>query len=162
MQRIMAAVEKARASGAQLVTGGQRASGPDLGRGYFIEPTVFAHVDNRSELAQEEIFGPVLAAIPFETEEEAIAIANDSRYGLAAGIWSRDIGRVMRVSRSLQAGSIWVNTYRALAAQAPFGGFKESGIGRERGEAGLREYLTTKNVMIDFSDVERDPFAIRN
>jgi acyl-CoA reductase-like NAD-dependent aldehyde dehydrogenase len=162
MQRIIAAVEKARSSGARLVTGGQRASGPDLGRGYFIEPTVFGDVDNRSELAQEEIFGPVLAAIPFETEEEAIAIANDSRYGLAAGIWSRDIGRVMRVSRSLQAGSIWVNTYRALAAQAPFGGFKESGIGRERGEAGLREYLTSKNVMIDFSDAERDPFAIRN
>ena len=89
-------------------------------------------------------------------------MANDSRYGLAAGIWSRDIGRVMRVSRALQAGSIWVNTYRAVAAQAPFGGFKESGIGRERGEAGLREYLTTKNVMIDFSDAERDPFAIRS
>ncbi len=161
-RRILDAIDSAKASGARLVTGGRRASGPRLEGGYFVEPTVFADVGNQSHLAQEEIFGPVLAAIPFDTEAEAIAMANDSRYGLAAGIWSRDIGRVMRVSRALQAGSIWVNTYRAVAAQAPFGGFKESGIGRERGEAGLREYLTTKNVMIDFSDAERDPFAIRS
>jgi len=161
-RRILAAIDAARASGARLVTGGRRAVGPGLETGYFIEPTVFADVKNDSQLAQEEIFGPVLAVIPFDTEAEAIAIANDTRYGLAAGIWSRDIARVMRVSRAVQAGSVWVNTYRALAAQAPFGGFKESGIGRERGEAGLLEYLTTKNVMIDFSDAERDPFAIRN
>jgi len=161
-RRILDAIEGARASGARLVVGGGRATGPSLDSGYFIQPTVFADVDNRSELAQEEIFGPVLAVIPFDTEEEAIAMANDSRYGLAAGIWSRDISRVMRVSREIQAGSVWVNTYRAVAAQAPFGGFKESGIGRERGEAGLREYLTTKNVMIDFSNAERDPFAIKS
>nr|WP_218135198.1 aldehyde dehydrogenase [Variovorax sp. YR216] len=161
-RRILAAIEEARASGARLVTGGRRATGPGLESGYFIEPTVFADVRNESRLAQEEIFGPVLAIIPFDTEAEAIAMANDSRFGLAAGIWSNDISRVLRVSRAVQAGSVWVNTYRALAAQAPFGGFKESGIGRERGEAGLLEYLTTKNVMIDFSDAERDPFAIKN
>ena len=123
---------------------------------------MFADVSNESRLAQEEIFGPVLAIIPFDTEDEAIALANDSRFGLATGIWSRDISRVLRVSRGVLAGSVWVNTYRALAAQAPFGGFKDSGIGRERGEAGLFEYLTTKNVMVDFSDAERDPFAIKN
>ncbi|HSV81764.1 MAG TPA: aldehyde dehydrogenase [Ramlibacter sp.] len=161
-RRILAAIEAAKASGARLVTGGRRAVGSGLETGFFIEPTVFADVHNSSALAQEEIFGPVLAVIPFDTEAEAINIANDSRYGLAAGIWSRDIARVMRVSRAIRAGSVWVNTYRALAAQAPFGGFKESGIGRERGEAGLYEYLTTKNVMIDFSDAERDPFAIKN
>ena len=161
-RRILGAIEGAKASGARLVTGGGRAVGANLDSGYFIQPTVFADVSNRSELAQEEIFGPVLAIIPFETEAEAIALANDSRFGLAAGIWSNDISRVMRVSREIQAGSIWVNTYRAVAAQAPFGGFKESGIGRERGEAGLREYLTTKNVMIDFSNAERDPFAIKS
>ncbi|RKP57902.1 aldehyde dehydrogenase [Pararobbsia silviterrae] len=159
--RILAAIEAAKRAGGRLVTGGGRAQGPGLTQGFFIEPTIFADIDNRSELAQEEIFGPVLAIIPFDTEQEAVAIANDSRYGLAAGIWSRDISRVMRVSKALQCGSVWVNTYRALAAQAPFGGFKESGIGRERGEAGLREYLTTKNVMIDYSDGVRDPFAIR-
>lgn len=160
-RRILAAIEAAKAAGGRLVCGGKRATGTNLDQGYFIEPTIFADVDNRSELAQEEIFGPVLAIIPFDTEAEAIAIANDTRYGLAAGIWSRDISRVMRVSKAIQAGSVWVNTYRALAAQAPFGGFKESGIGRERGEAGLHEYMTTKNVMIDYSDAVRDPFAIR-
>jgi aldehyde dehydrogenase (NAD+) len=160
-RRILAAIDAAKDAGGRLVTGGKRASGPGLDQGYFIEPTIFADIDNRSELAQEEIFGPVLAIIPFDTEAEAIAIANDTRYGLAAGIWSRDISRVMRVSKAIQAGSVWVNTYRALAAQAPFGGFKESGIGRERGEAGLHEYMTTKNVMIDYSDGVRDPFAIR-
>jgi aldehyde dehydrogenase (NAD+) len=161
-RRILTAIEEAKAAGARLVTGGRRATGPGLESGYFVEPTVFADVSNESRLAQEEIFGPVLAIIPFDTEDEAIALANDSRFGLAAGIWSRDISRVLRVSRGVLAGSIWVNTYRALAAQAPFGGFKESGIGRERGEAGLFEYLTTKNVMVDFSDAERDPFAIKN
>lgn len=160
-RRILAAIEQAREAGARLVTGGRRAEGAGLGQGYFIEPTIFTDVDNGSQLAQEEIFGPVLAIIPFDTEDEAVRLANDSRYGLAAGLWSRDLSRVMRVSRQLQCGSVWVNTYRAIAAQAPFGGFKESGIGRERGEAGLREYLTTRNVMIDFSDEVRDPFAIR-
>jgi acyl-CoA reductase-like NAD-dependent aldehyde dehydrogenase len=116
-------------------------------------------VDNRSALAQEEIFGPVLAIIPFETEEQAVAIANDTRYGLASGIWSRDVGRILRVSRALEAGTVWVNTYRVASAQAPFGGVKESGFGRERGEAALREFLTYKNVMIDYSGAERDPFA---
>ncbi|WP_353191634.1 aldehyde dehydrogenase [Pandoraea pnomenusa] len=160
-RRILAAIDAAKDAGGRLICGGKRATGPGLDQGYFIEPTIFADVNNRSELAQEEIFGPVLAIIPFDTEAEAIAIANDTRYGLAAGIWSRDISRVMRVSKAIQAGSVWVNTYRALAAQAPFGGFKESGIGRERGEAGLHEYMTTKNVMIDYSDAVRDPFAIR-
>jgi acyl-CoA reductase-like NAD-dependent aldehyde dehydrogenase len=160
-RRILAAIDDAKAAGARLVAGGGRAQGPHLGEGFFIEPTIFSDVDNRSHLAQEEIFGPVLAIIPFDTEDEAIRLANDSRYGLAAGIWSRDLGRVMRVSRAMQCGSVWVNTYRAVAAQVPFGGFKESGIGRERGEAGLHEYMTTRNVMIDFSDEVRDPFAIR-
>lgn len=161
MQRILDAIESAKTAGARLVTGGSRANGTGLDKGFFIEPTVFSNVSNESHLAQEEIFGPVLAAIPFDTEEEAIAIANNSRYGLAAGIWSQNISRVMRVSREVQAGSVWVNTYRAVAAQAPFGGFKESGIGRERGEAGLREFMTTKNVMIDFSNAERDPFSAK-
>ncbi|OWT75526.1 carnitine dehydratase [Achromobacter sp. HZ28] len=160
-RRILAAIDSAKEAGARLVTGGGRAQGEGLGEGYFIQPTIFSDVDNASHLAQEEIFGPVLAIIPFDTEEEAIRLANDSRYGLAAGLWTRDLARAMRVSRSLLAGSVWVNTYRALAAGAPFGGFKESGIGRERGEAGLREYLTTRNVMIDYSTEVRDPFAIR-
>src|SRR5690606_11583253 len=159
--RILRTIQNAQNAGAKLVCGGRRAEGEGLERGYFIEPTIFTDVDNSSELAQDEIFGPVLAVIPFDTEEEAIRLANDSRYGLAAGLWTRDLARAMRVSRCMQAGSVWVNTYRAIAAQVPFGGFKQSGIGRERGEAGLREYLTTRNVMIDYSEAVRDPFAIR-
>jgi len=159
--RILATINRAQEAGAILACGGRRASGPGLETGYFIEPTIFVEVNNDSDLAQEEIFGPVLAVIPFDTEEEAIRLANGTRYGLAAGIWTRDLSRAMRVSRVMQAGSVWVNTYRAVAAQAPFGGFKQSGIGRERGEAGLHEYLTTRNVMIDFSEGVRDPFAIR-
>lgn len=160
-RRILDAIETARSAGARLVCGGGRARGPGLESGYFIEPTIFADVDNASHLAQEEIFGPVLAIIPFDTEDDAIRMANDSRYGLASGLWTRDLNRALRVSRAMQSGTVWVNTYRALGAQAPFGGFKESGIGRERGEAGLKEYLTTRNVMIDYSNDVRDPFAIR-
>lgn len=159
--RILATMDRAQTAGARLMCGGKRAEGAGLERGYFIEPTIFADVDNVSDLAQEEIFGPVLAVIPFDTEADAIRMANGTRYGLAAGLWTRDLNRALRVSRAMRAGSVWVNTYRAIAAQVPFGGFKESGIGRERGEAGLREYLTTRNVMFDFSEEVRDPFAIR-
>jgi len=159
--RIMEYIASAKAEGARLMTGGERATGPDLGNGLFVQPTVFADVRNDMRLAQEEIFGPVLAVIPFETEEEAIAVGNDTKYGLASGIWTRDISRAHRVTRALQSGMVWVNTYRAVAAQIPFGGVKDSGFGRERGEEGLMEFLVPKNVMINFSEEERDPFAIQ-
>jgi aldehyde dehydrogenase (NAD+) len=161
-RRILECIARAKGEGARLVTGGNAARGPGLENGFFVEPTVFADVNNNMDLAREEVFGPVLAVIPFDTEEEAISIANDSRYGLAAGVWTESLPRAMRVTRALQAGQIWVNTYRALAVQAPFGGFKESGFGREKGEQALGEFLATKNVMIDFSGDRRDPFAIRS
>lgn len=161
-RRILACIERALTEGARLVAGGHAARGQGLEHGFFIEPTIFADVHNTMDLAREEVFGPVLAVIPFDTEEEAIQIANDSRYGLAAGVWTESLPRAMRVTRALQAGQIWVNTYRALAVQAPFGGFKESGFGREKGEQALNEFLATKNVMIDFSGEARDPFAIRS
>ena len=160
-ERIMGFIASAKAEGARLMTGGERATGAELGRGLFVQPTVFADVRNDMKIAQEEIFGPVLAVIPFDTEEEAIAIGNDTRYGLASGIWTQDINRVQRVSRALRTGMVWVNTYRAVATQMPFGGVKDSGFGRERGQEGLMEFLTTKNVMINFSEEERDPFAIQ-
>jgi acyl-CoA reductase-like NAD-dependent aldehyde dehydrogenase len=99
--------------------------------------------------------------IPFDTEEEAIAIANDSSYGLAAGLWTSDLSRTLRMTRELRVGQVWVNTYRSLAVQAPFGGTKESGFGREKGEAALDEFLSPKNVMIDFSGEDSDPFAVK-
>lgn len=159
--RIMSCIDGATRSGAKLLTGGKAAQGANLGRGFFIEPTIFGDVTNQMEVAREEIFGPVLSIIPFDTEEEAIAIGNDSNYGLAAGIWTSNVSRAMRVSREINAGMVWVNTYRAAAVQAPFGGVKDSGFGRERGEEALDAYTSTKNVMINFSEEERDPFSIK-
>jgi len=160
-QRILGAIAQARQDGAQLVTGGAAATEGALAGGYFVQPTIFDHVRNDMRIAREEVFGPVLSVIPFDTEEDAIAIANDSPYGLAAGIWTNDLSRTLRMTRELRAGQIWVNTYRSLAVQAPFGGVKESGFGREKGEAALDEYLTSKNVMIDFSGEDADPFAVK-
>lgn len=159
--RIIASIEAAKAEGATLATGGKPASGENLSNGFFIEPTIFIDVRNDMTIAQEEVFGPVLSIIPFDTEEEAIAIGNDTKYGLAAGVWTTDLNRAMRVSREIRAGTVWVNTYRAVAVQAPFGGFKDSGFGRERGEIALDEFTNTRNVMIDFSNEERDPFALK-
>ena len=159
--RILKSIEGAANDGARLLTGGGRARGAGLQKGFFIEPTIFGDVDNAMPIAQEEIFGPVLSIIPFDTEEEAVAIANQSKYGLASGVWTTNLARALRVSREIHSGMVWVNTYRALAVMAPFGGVKDSGFGRERGEAALNEYISVKNVMIDFSDAERDPFALK-
>ena len=159
--RILKSIEGAANDGARLLTGGGRARGAGLQKGFFIEPTIFGDVDNAMPIAQEEVFGPVLSIIPFDTEEEAVAIANQSKYGLASGVWTTNLARALRVSREIHSGMVWVNTYRALAVMAPFGGVKDSGFGRERGEAALGEYISVKNVMIDFSDAERDPFALK-
>jgi aldehyde dehydrogenase (NAD+) len=160
-QRILQSIENAKREGATLATGGRAASGPGLDNGFFIEPTIFTHVDNAMTLAQEEVFGPVLSIIPFDSEDDAIRIGNDTRYGLASGIWTTNLSRALRVSREIHAGTVWVNTYRAASVMAPFGGYKESGFGRERGVVAMEEFLQTKNVMIDFSDEERDPFALK-
>ncbi|WP_323010552.1 aldehyde dehydrogenase family protein [Paracoccus sp. (in: a-proteobacteria)] len=160
-KRILGKIDAAKAEGATIVTGGKAASGDGLEKGFFIEPTIFRDVSNKSELAQEEVFGPVLAVIPFDTEEEAVAIANDTKYGLASGVWTTNLSRAMRMVRAINAGTVWVNTYRAAQVMAPFGGFKDSGFGKERGVMALEEFLQTKNVMIDFSLEERDPFALK-
>jgi len=160
-RRILSMIDAARAEGARLVAGGGPATGTRLGRGLFVQPTIFADVDNAMTIAQEEVFGPVLSVIPFDSEQQAVEIANATRYGLASGVWTRDLARALRVSKAIQAGTVWVNTYRAIACQSPFGGTKQSGFGRERGEAALDEFTAYKNVMIDYSDTLRDPFSIK-
>lgn len=159
--RILQFIDRARKEGATLVTGGEPARGDDLGKGLFIQPTIFADVHNTMHIAQEEIFGPVLSIIPFDDEDEAVSIGNDSPYGLASGVWTNDLSRAMRMMRAMHTGVVWVNTYRASAPQAPFGGMKNSGFGRERGLQGLLEFTTTKTIMLDYSAETRDPFAMK-
>ena len=134
--------------GATLATGGRRLDGA----GYYYEPTIFVNVDNSMRIAQEEIFGPVLVVIPFDTEEEAIRIANDTIYGLAGAVWTKDVTRAMRVIKAMRAGITWVNTYHPTYSEAPWGGYKQSGIGRELGSYGLDEYTEVKQINIDLTD----------
>ncbi len=135
---------------ARLCAGGGRPSG--FGKGYYVEPTVFCDVDNNARIAREEIFGPVAAVIPFENEAEAIRIANDSHYGLAAAVWSRDIFRAFRVVKAMRAGVVWVNTMQPTYVEAPWGGYKQSGYGRELGPWGIEEYLETKQVFVNLDE----------
>lgn len=160
-EKILGYIDVARKEGARLVMGGGKATRPECGTGRFIEPTIFADVDNRMRIAQEEVFGPVLSVIPFRDEDEAVQIANDTRFGLGSGVWTSDIGRAIRMSERIKAGTVWVNTYRAVSYMTPFGGYKDSGIGRENGAEAIEAYLQTKSVWLNVGAVTGNPFVMR-
>ncbi|MGN7285853.1 aldehyde dehydrogenase [Shouchella rhizosphaerae] len=160
LERIQSFVEKGIKEGGKLLCGGKK---PDyLARGYFYEPTIFEFRDHASEITTEEIFGPVLCIMPFSSEEEAIELANHTNYALAAGIWVGDIGRAHRVSKEIEAGIVWINTYRSISPLAPIGGFKNSGYGREGGIESILEYTQIKTVWVNTStEPMPDPFIMR-
>ncbi|HEY1760010.1 MAG TPA: aldehyde dehydrogenase family protein [Bryobacteraceae bacterium] len=142
--KIMGYIDSGRSEGAKLVCGGERVGN----RGYFVQPTVFADVQDHMKIAEEEIFGPVMSVIPFKSLDEVIARANRTNYGLAAAVWTRDIQKALAISNNVRAGTVWVNCYNVLDTRAPFGGFKQSGIGRELGEYGLQQYTEVKTVTV--------------
>jgi acyl-CoA reductase-like NAD-dependent aldehyde dehydrogenase len=159
--KVLSYIEIAKAEGARLLLGGGPADDKACGSGWFVQPTIFGDVDNRMRIAQEEVFGPVLSIIRFTDEDDAVRIANDVRFGLGSGVWTQDMGRAFRMSERLQAGMVWVNTYRAVSFMSPFGGYKDSGLGRENGMDAINEYLQTKSVWINTGVATTNPFVMR-
>jgi acyl-CoA reductase-like NAD-dependent aldehyde dehydrogenase len=161
LERVMSYIEIAQSEGAFCVLGGRRFTVDALPGGWFVEPTIFTNVRNDMRIAQEEVFGPVLSVIPFDTEEEVIEMANATLYGLAAGFWTTDLDRAINLPKRLKAGTIWVNAYRVVSYMAPFGGFKHSGLGRENGIGAIYEYLEQKSVFLNGISRIKNPFTLQ-
>jgi len=160
-QKVLSYIDIAKGEGANCVLGGGPATKEEGGGKYFVKPTIFTGVHNRMRIAQEEVFGPVLSVIKFKDEEEAVAIANDIAYGLGAGIWTQSVKRAHSVARRIRAGTVWVNTYRAVSFLMPFGGYKASGLGRENGAEAIEGYLQSKSVWINNGPGGGNPFVMK-
>jgi aldehyde dehydrogenase (NAD+) len=161
LARIEEFVAGARASGAEIVAGGNRKAVEGFDGGFFYSPTLVTGVAPESRIAQEEVFGPVLCVIPFDDEDEVVGLANGTAFGLAAGVWTMHVKRAHRMARRLQAGTVWINVYRALTFNSPFGGYKASGYGRENGIEAIHEFLQTKSVWCELGDEIQDPFVMK-
>jgi aldehyde dehydrogenase (NAD+) len=160
LEKVLYYIEVAKQEGARCVLGGERSRRLGCERGLFVEPTIFVDVRNDMRIAQEEVFGPVLAVIKFDTDDEAVALANGTPYGLAAGVWTRDLQRIMSMPKRLHAGTVWINAYRVVSYLAPFGGVKASGLGRENGMRAIYEYLEAKSVFINPNPGIANPFVL--
>lgn len=160
-KKVMDYLEIAKAEGAKCILGGKAYTGKGAKGSQFVEPTVFTGVSNEMRIAQEEVFGPVLSVIPFADEADALRIGNNINFGLAAGVWTSDIGRAIRMSEGLRAGTVWVNTYRVVSYMTPFGGYKRSGLGRENGQQAIMAYLQQKSVWIATQTSVANPFVMK-
>ena len=160
-KKVMDYLDIAKAEGANCVLGGGAYTGEGAKGSQFVEPTIFTGVSNDMRIAQEEVFGPVLSVIPFEDEADALRIGNDINFGLAAGVWTSDMGRAIRMSERLRAGTVWVNTYRVVSYMTPFGGYKRSGLGRENGQQAIMAYLQQKSVWIATETSAANPFIMK-
>ena len=158
-EKVMEYIRIAREEGARCVLGGHALTGPEYGDGQIVAPTIFVDVDNAMRIAQEEVFGPVLAVLRFTDEADAIRIGNDIRFGLAAGVWTKSLHRAMLMSEKLKAGTVWINNYRSTSFATPFGGYKDSGFGREGGIDAVRDYMEVKSVWISTELEMPDPFV---
>lgn len=161
LDKIATMVEAAQKAGAVILAGGRKATVPSLPDGLFYEPTILGQVTCTDTIAQEEVFGPVLAVMPFEGEDEAVTLANSTAYGLAAGVWTADVKRAHRMARRLHAGTVWINLYRAITFNSPFGGVKDSGIGRVNGMEAIDQFLQTKSVWVELGEEIQDPFVLK-
>ena len=160
-QKILDYMQIAKSEGAETVLGGGPAGADEGGGKWFVKPTIFTGVSNDMRIAQEEVFGPILSVIKFKDEEHAIEIANDILFGLAAGVWTQNLRRATVMAQRLRAGTVWINTYRAVSFTSPFGGYKHSGIGRENGREAIEQYLQTKSVWVSTAEAVGNPFVMK-
>jgi acyl-CoA reductase-like NAD-dependent aldehyde dehydrogenase len=159
-EKVLGYIALGESEGAKLLHGGKRPTTPELENGLFVEPTIFGDVNNNMRIAQEEIFGPVVCLMRFKDEEDALRIANDTQFGLAAAVWTKDVQLAHRMANKINAGVVWINNYRKVSYASPFGGYKASGLGRENGIQAVYEYTQVKSIFIDTGNVITDPFKI--